>query len=137
MNEKVEKYFLEKDFNCAESMVGILNETYGLGLDEKDFTLVSGFGGGCGCGHICGALAGCIAVLGKMQVTQRAHVTPGFKETCAAFCTRFEEDLGSSLCRELKPKYFAEGIRCAKLLDRATECFEAFAQDQNPGGKNL
>lgn len=130
MRENVREYFLNQDFNCAETTLRIINDRYGLGLEEKDFKLVSGYGAGCGCGIICGALAGGISALGSMMVPQRAHATPGFKEACGEYCKKFEDALGSTNCAELRPKYFKEGIRCAEAIEAAADCFEAFAEEK-------
>lgn len=133
MKENVRGYFLEKDFNCAETTLRVINDRYGLGLKEEDFKLVSGFGAGCGYGIICGALAGGIAAMGAMMVPQRAHATPGFKECCGEYCKRFEETLGSTACCDLRPKYFREDIRCAEAIEAAAECFESFAREKGLG----
>lgn len=130
MEKAVQEYFLEKDFNCAEATLQILDEKYHLGLAAEDYKLVSGFGAGCGCGMMCGALAGCISAMGKMLVTPRAHATPNFKETCAAYCASFSEALGGTDCAVLRPKYFREDVRCAEVLDKACQCFDAFAEAQ-------
>lgn len=130
MKESVRENFLEKDCNCAEAVLRILNEEYRLGIEEEAFKLVSGFGGGCGCGITCGALAGCVAALGRILVEERAHVTPGFKETCGEFCRRFESELGGINCADLKPRYFRESIRCAELLNAAVDCFDCFTAEK-------
>lgn len=129
MDNQVQTYFLEKDYNCAEAVLHILNDRYCLGLSDEDYHLVSGFGGGCGCGHICGALAGCMAALGRLKVETRAHVTPNFKENCAGLYSRFEQTLGAADCAELKPRYFKEGIRCAELLEIAVAEFDRYCKD--------
>lgn len=129
MNQSVQKYFLEGDFNCAEATLRILNEAYDLHIPEESFHLVSAFGGGCGCGMLCGALAGSLAALGAIKVEERAHVTPGFKETCAAFCSRFASELGATNCADLRPRYFQEDVRCAQLLEKTVACFDRFIQE--------
>lgn len=130
MDALVKKYFLDGNFNCGEAVVQILDEKYALGSSAEEYKLLSGFGGGCGCGLLCGALAGCVASLGKLCVEEKAHITPGFKEACGAFCTEFSDSLGGTSCSELKPRYFREGIRCAELLDSAVSCFDRFAQEK-------
>ena len=50
--------FLEKDYNCAETVLLWANEKYGLGVAPEDVKLVSGFGRGLGSGENCGALRG-------------------------------------------------------------------------------
>lgn len=133
LKEKALSYFLEQDYNCAESTLHALNDEYKLGLTKEDIKLVSGFGGGCGCGIVCGALAGGIAALGRLTVPERAHATPGFKESCGEYCAAFAAKLGSTECRELKPRYFREDVRCAAVIEAAAECFEAFTAEKGIG----
>lgn len=130
MKNEIQHYFLEKDFNCAETTLHILNDRYNLQIPEEQFRLVSGFGGGCGCGMICGVLAGMLAATGKLMITERAHVTPMFKETCAELCAQFAQTVGSTDCAQLRPQYFREEIRCSELLEKAIPCFEAFVKEK-------
>ena len=50
LKDNVPYYYLEKDQNCAETVLHIINDEYHLNLTEDDFLLIGGFGGGCGCG---------------------------------------------------------------------------------------
>lgn len=131
LKERVRDYFLNQDFNCAETTLRIINDEYSLGLQEQDFKLVSGFGAGCGSGIICGALAGAIAALGAMTVKQRAHEDPNFKLLCGEYCAAFEKALGSTNCADLRPRYFREDIRCAEAIEAAADCFEAFVREHD------
>ena len=120
-----EKYFLEGDFNCAESVLLAANEVYDLGLDKENcHRLVSAFGGGMGCGLLCGAIAGAMAALGQEVVNTRAHVTEGFKELCAGAAAEMEEALGGVNCSVIKPALFVEGRRCAETVRRAADVLE-------------
>lgn len=120
-----ENYFLQGDFNCAESVLLAANDVYELGLDKDScHRLVSAFGGGMGCGLLCGAIAGAMAALGQAAVTERAHVTEGFKELCADTAAKMEEALGSVNCSVIKPELFVEGRRCAETVRRAADVLE-------------
>ena len=120
-----ENYFLQGDFNCAESVLLAANDVYELGLDKDScHRLVSAFGGGIGCGLLCGAIAGAMAALGQAAVTERAHVTEGFKELCADTAAKMEEALGSVNCSVIKPELFVEGRRCAETVRRAADVLE-------------
>ena len=120
-----ERYFLQGDFNCAESVLLAANEVYELGLDQDScHRLVSAFGGGMGCGLLCGAIAGAMAALGQAAVTERAHVTEGFKELCADTAAKMEAALGSVNCSVIKPELFVEGRRCAETVRRAADVLE-------------
>ena len=121
-----ERYFLQGDFNCAESVLLAANEVYELGLDKENcHRLVSAFGGGMGCGLLCGAIAGAMAALGQAAVTERAHVTDGFKDLCAGMAAKMEEALGGVNCSVIKPALFVEGRRCAETVRRAADVLEA------------
>ena len=125
-----ERYFLEEDYNCAESLLLAANEYYALGLDaDMCYRLVSAFGGGMGCGSVCGALAGSMAALGQVCVDGRAHTTEGFKAICSGFVAKFEEKLGSQMCSDIKPALFVEGKRCAQAVRLAGEALEAQMQE--------
>ena len=120
-----ERYFLQGDFNCAESVLLAANEVYELGLDKDNcHRLVSAFGGGMGCGLLCGAIAGAMAALGQVAVNERAHVTDGFKDLCAETAAKMEEALGSVNCSVIKPELFVEGRRCAETVRRAADVLE-------------
>ena len=78
MNE-MEKYadeLFHNGFTCAETVMYTINKFLELGLDEKTFSMCSGFpwglgGGGC----ICGALAGASMLLSSKYGRQSFDVT--------------------------------------------------------------
>ena len=51
IEELTAQYYLEKDCNCAETVLHATNDAYQLGLDDNAMKVIGGFGGGCGCGH--------------------------------------------------------------------------------------
>ncbi len=134
LRDRVGHFYLEKDLNCAETILRCVDGAYGLGLSEEDFTLVSGFGGGMGCGQACGALCGGIAALGRLLVDGSAHNTKGFGATCAAFVNAFKSELGDTQCAELVKKYKKQNVRCLEAVMKAADVFEAFyaARSGNP-----
>jgi C_GCAxxG_C_C family probable redox protein len=120
-----ERFYVDGDFNCAESVLLAANKAYGLGLDPDNcHRLVSAFGGGMGCGLLCGAIAGAMAALGQEAVNTRAHVTEGFKELCAGMAAEMEAALGGVNCSVIKPALFVEGRRCAETVRRAADVLE-------------
>ena len=46
VKEYVKSFYLENDFNCAETMLKAIDAAYGLGLRPKDVKLVGAWGGG-------------------------------------------------------------------------------------------
>ncbi|MCI8525953.1 MAG: 4Fe-4S binding protein [Oscillospiraceae bacterium] len=125
IRDYAKKYYLEQDYNCAESVFLAAGEALGLGLTDRDAKLIGGFGGGIGCGSVCGALAGAVAVLGAVRIGTRAHATEGFKEECAALKAAFEARLGGVLCAEVKPRYAVPEQRCFAAVQLACDVLEA------------
>lgn len=116
MNE-MERLYLEQGYNCAETVIRLVNEKYGLGIEEADLNLVSGFGGGMGCGEACGVLCAGICALSRLQVTDKAHATEGFRDRCGELVRTFRRELGAIRCEELKEKYMVPEVRCLKTLE--------------------
>lgn len=129
LRDRIETLYLESDFNCAESILLAANAEYQLGLTPQDVKLVSGFGGGMGCGSTCGALTGGVAALGSLLVQQRAHATEGFKEACAGWVEAFTASLGSERCDVLKEKYANTDRRCLDAVLVAADTLEAYLRD--------
>ncbi|MGN0997170.1 MAG: C-GCAxxG-C-C family (seleno)protein [Candidatus Ventricola sp.] len=130
-----QRYYLEGDYNCAESVLLAANEAYGLGLDpDSCYRLVSAFGGGMGCGVVCGALAGGMAALGQAAVTGRAHTTEGFKALCTLCVRDFTDTLGGRDCAQLKPMHFTRETKCLATVRLACDVLErrmAAVREQN------
>ena len=125
----VREIFLDGNYNCAEAVLLWADGKYGLHVAPEDVKLVSGFGGGLGCGENCGALLGAVAALSKMLVQDRAHETAGLREACAGLTDRFREDLGSIECAELKKKYRRPDVRCLFVVERAAAILDGFIRD--------
>ena len=130
-DERIREYYLEKDNNCAETTLHILNETYDLGLKDEDFKLVGAFGAGFGCGITCGALCGAMAALGKMVITGRAHGTEGFKELCTDYVTAFRAKMAEQTdCEKIKETNFREdGTRCIITVEGNKALFDEFVKE--------
>ena len=126
----IREIFLDRDYNCAETVLLWADERYGLGIAPEDIRLVSGFGGGLGSGENCGALLGALAALSKALVQDRAHETDGFREACAELVDRFRADLGSIECAELKEKYRRPDVRCLYVVERAAAVLEEYMHER-------
>lgn len=119
-------YYLEQDYNCAESVLRILNDTASLNLPEEALKLVGGYGAGLGCGKTCGALCGALAAYSAQQILQRAHEDPSLKDRCADFVKLFAETLGDTDCSAVRPKYFQDGQRCLAVVEKTAELMLAY-----------
>ncbi|MDD3165716.1 MAG: C-GCAxxG-C-C family (seleno)protein [Oscillospiraceae bacterium] len=127
LREIAKDYFINQNYNCAETMLHAINCYYDLGLTPAEVRLMGGFGGGLHAGHACGALCGCMAALSRMLVTDRAHTTEGFDEACKAFVDAFIKKLGSTMCYDLKLRYRNDTDRCLKTVELAADAFEEYA----------
>ncbi len=126
MKQYAKEYYLDKDYNCAETTIRLVNDRFHLGLSEDSMKLLSGFGGGMGCEKTCGALCSGIAAISRLTVGERAHATEGFSDRCAAYVSQFEQTLGSCVCSELKEKYHTEDTRCLRTVELSAELLEAY-----------
>ena len=122
----IRELFLDGNYNCAETLLLLANERYGLNVSPEDVRLISGFGGGMGCGENCGALVGAMAALSKALVRDRAHATPGFREACTGLVDRFRADLDSIECTELKERYRRPDVRCLYVVERAAAVLDEY-----------
>lgn len=128
LREQAKKYYTDEGKNCAVSILLAGSDVYGLGLGAEDAKLVVGFGGGMGCGGTCGALAGSIALLGKLFAGRE-----DFRTICAEFVKTFEDALecNSIDCSVLCPKYKTEERRCEETVLRAADLLEKFIGEKN------
>ena len=130
LKNRAYEYFITKDQNCAETALLAASDEYGLDIGPEEMKLVSAFGGGMGCGKLCGVLAGSMAALGKLAVNGRAHATQDFDSLCAGLCEAFKAGLGSTECAELKPMYRNDEVRCLKTVELGLDVFEAYAKEK-------
>ena len=117
-------------YNCAETLVILGNERYGLGLTEDAFRLLSGFGGGMYVGKTCGAITGALAVLGKLAVADRSHQTEGWGGKVEGLLTAYQEAYGSTDCDDIVPNYRTEEGGCCPTVELALEALDAYVKEQ-------
>ena len=127
--ENIRKYYKD-GYNCSETLVLAGNETYNLGLDANAAKLMAGFGGGCACENFCGALAGALGILSIMTIGEKAHTTEGYGPVRAEFMAKYEEAMGSFLCKELKPKYRTAEDGCLKTCELTGEVLAAYIAEK-------
>ncbi|MBO5883409.1 MAG: C_GCAxxG_C_C family protein [Clostridia bacterium] len=126
LSEYARFYYIEKHQNCAVSILLGASDKYSFGLCEEDAKLVVGFGGGMGCGKVCGALSGSIAVLGKLFCDRR-----DFRAICAGFVKIFKEAYGcdSIDCAVLTAKYKNAERRCVDVVILAADILEEYIEE--------
>lgn len=118
----------KEDYNCAEKILYGANKAYDLSLSKDALKLSAAFGGGMGIESVCGALTGAVMALSSKYVKDIAHEDEKIKELTKDLFAKYEKEMGSINCKELKAKYRKEDIGCknvilaaAKVLDNIVE----------------
>lgn len=119
----------EEDYNCAEKILYGANIAYGLNMEEKYGHLLSGYGGGLSIGHLCGAVAGAIAILGFMFVEKNAHSCELIKELNIEFTDRYKEEMGELLCTPLKEAHATPEEKCFYVILKAAEILDDIVEN--------
>ncbi|MFI3206799.1 MAG: C-GCAxxG-C-C family protein [Clostridia bacterium] len=125
LSELGRKYYVDESLNCAQAVFLAVNEKYNLGYTKLDAQLMSGFGGGMGCGDTCGALTGGFAILGKLILKENEMKSEELKATIENFRNEFRIICKSTYCKDLEPIYkIAPPVSCAKTVMIACEVLE-------------
>lgn len=132
LKDVAKQYYEEGNYNCAETIIRAANDYYGLGLHDRDMIMVAGYGGGIQVGSTCGALLGCVSVLAMKYVEQRAHESADIRPVTVLLTKKFKEQFGSTLCAEVKPKFFSRELRCANTVDLACDVLEETLGEYQP-----
>lgn len=129
----VENYYLNQNYNCAESLLRAANDAYQLGIPEESFKLVGGFGAGMGCGTSCGALCAGISAIGMSCIRTKAHETPELKDLTTRFVEGFRAQMGSEACDEIVKTFKKPDVRCVETVLRAADLLDQVLGGQNNG----
>lgn len=124
LKDVVEKYYFSQNYNCAEAIIHGANEYYDLGLHEKDMIMAAGFGAGMQTGNTCGTLLSAISILSLRYVEAKAHESKDIHDVTLMLTRKMKERMGSTLCCEIKPKFFNPEIRCKNTVDLACDTLE-------------
>lgn len=128
--ERLRHHYVDAGRNCAEALLLAADDTYHLGVTPEEVALLGGFGGGMGCGDVCGALAAAVGVIGRRLIRTDAHDTPGLADATGTLVRRFREDLGSTRCDQLKDRYKKPDVRCLEVVLKAGELLDAFVRER-------
>ncbi len=139
----LEPYFAdEAHINCAECTLMAALDAFGLGEGiPREAGYMSAFGGGMGCGSICGALVGAQSALGRYEVSRLAEgetpvgsSCPGLRTRAARLAGLFEQEFGSVMCRDLRPvmaERYPDG--CRELQRRTCDLLERVLKEEHVG----
>jgi C_GCAxxG_C_C family probable redox protein len=92
----------EQGFNCAQSVLCVFAEDYGLS-EHLALKLASSFGGGMRMAATCGALTGALMVLGLAKGFAEADVDrkEQVKNLTIEFLARWKKVIGANDCKEI------------------------------------
>lgn len=129
LKDVAEKYYFSQNYNCAETIIRAANEYYDLGLHERDMILMAGFGAGMQTGNTCGTLLSAISVLSMKYVEARAHESEDIHPVTVMLTRKFNQKFESTLCKEIKPKFFNPQIRCQNTVNAACDILEEVIEE--------
>ena len=114
MNKLVKEYYLEKGYNCAESMLLLANKDFELNLNETHIKMMAGFGGGLCKEKVCGVVTGGIAVLSVMFSGSSI-----LKDLTVEFQDKTLKEFSTNDCKDIKPLLRDDITKCANVIDKA------------------
>jgi len=118
LDQKVYHY-MEISHNCAQSSFLALSEQFGLGNDDmvKALTPIPGIAER---GETCGAVTGALLALGLVYGKNNISDWQGYRDSLKPaneFCDRFEQELGSLMCRNIVKSEFGMELDLRKQDD--------------------
>lgn len=107
LDQKVTHY-MEISHNCAQTSFLALSDQFGLGNDDmvKALTPIPGIAER---GETCGAVTGALLALGLVYGKNNISDWQGYRDSLKPaneFCDRFEQELGSLMCRNIVKSEF-------------------------------
>lgn len=98
--QETEALFMSGSHHCAEAVVAVIRNHFSPETPEVVVRLVSGFGGGCCSGCICGALSAATIAFGMVLADDKENV----EGLTRCMHTWFKEAYGAACCRALQDK---------------------------------
>lgn len=121
----------DHSYNCAERILNGVNRVYDLGLDDNALHMAGGFGAGLFVGSTCGTICAAVMVIGCLETNFSQHRTPSLRAKLEKLLGEYEADVGSLLCRDLRPVY-GEQSKCLPLLLKTAEMLGRYYADLKP-----
>ncbi|APM38011.1 C-GCAxxG-C-C family (seleno)protein [Clostridium kluyveri] len=102
--------FYEEGYNCAESIIKVVNEEKNLNIPVS---IASPFGRGMTVGSSCGAITGALMALGAIKGRKEAVEPNQSRDYTKKIMGKIKEKYGTFQCAELKKK----GVSCAEIIE--------------------
>jgi len=120
LDQKVNHY-MQISFNCAQSSYLALEEQLGLDGDEvlKALTPLAGIAER---GETCGAIIGPLMIFGLIYGREKDRLNDwnAYRDSLVPagdFCRLFEQEYGSTMCRDIQKKKFGKSFNLADQAD--------------------
>lgn len=108
VTKRVENMYHDLDLSCVHTTLRILSEVFDTGLSQQIYDASAGMLGGGGCyGGQCGLVQGGIMFIGVLSAGQ-GHDKKTLEKNCFDYSAQADKELGSLLCREIRPEGFAD-----------------------------
>ncbi len=105
---RVEAMYHDDDLSCVHATLKILGEVFAVEVSPQTFDASSGmFGGGGNYGAQCGLVQGAVMFVGILGAGREMD-TETLGRHCFDLSERLEGELGSLVCREIRPEGFAD-----------------------------
>ena len=124
LKDLYEKYYLNENYNCAETLIRAANEYYDLGLHDRDMIAFGVYGGGIQTGNTCGAILSAASVLSMKYIEKKAHDSKDIRPVTTMLIREFNNKYGSVLCKDIKAQSFKPDIRCRDTVETACDILE-------------
>ncbi len=118
---KLDFYYREHGYNCAQASLSVLSEAFGMNLSEQLFNAASGMNGAGRYRAQCGLVEGPLMFMGA-YLKSKNYDKDKVNICCQTFAKEFEEEFGSLLCRDLRPNGFNDNdppFLCERLSIKA------------------
>ena len=122
----LDKYYNnETNYNCAEAVFSAAMDAWGVEMPPETVKAMAGFGGGMGCGNICGAVTGGSAALScKFVEGAGGHTSPLLMKKVRTYMKLVQKEFGSEDCIHLKPQFFKPEIRCRQTIEQVARILD-------------
>jgi C_GCAxxG_C_C family probable redox protein len=118
----------KEDFSCSEKILYGANDVYNLGLDKESLKLAAGLSGGIYTEKFCGALSASAMVLAKLFVKDKAHEGEYCGNLIKELVSRYETEMTSTTCSDLKKDFKTEKDGCKAVIIKAAEILDEIIQ---------
>lgn len=114
----------KEDYSCSEKILYGANDVYKLGLDKESLKLAAGLSAGVYSGKLCGAVSASAMVLAKLFVKDKAHEGEYCGELIKELVTRYEQEMKTTTCFDLKEEFRTEEAGCKLVVLKAAEILD-------------